>query len=51
MTDTSRARAIFQNGVCGKCSRQKICQRAMVRPSAPKRVDGAEKELSSGFLH
>ena len=36
-TGTKRARAIFQNGVWGKCSRQKTCQRAMVRRSAPKR--------------
>jgi len=33
---TRRARATFQNGVCGNCSRQKTCHRAMVRRSAPK---------------
>jgi hypothetical protein len=38
---TKRARSIFQKGVCGKCSRQKTCQRAMVRRSAPKRVESS----------
>ena len=28
---TKPARATFQKGVCGKCSRQKVCQRAIVR--------------------
>ena len=35
MTGTIRLRATFQNGVCGKCSRQKACQRSIVRQSAP----------------
>src|SRR5262245_29441154 len=35
-TGASRARASFQKGVWGKWSRQKTCQRAMVRRSAPK---------------
>jgi hypothetical protein len=30
---TRRPRATFQNGVCGKCSRQKTCHREMVRRS------------------
>jgi hypothetical protein len=44
----TRARATFQNGVCGKCSRYMICQRAMVRRSAPKRLDSSRTRRGDG---
>ena len=49
-TGTKRARAIFQNGVWGKRSRQKTCQRAMVRRSAPKRVESSRTRRGDGPL-
>src|SRR5208283_1190280 len=43
-----RARATFQNRVWGKCSRQKTCQRAMVRRSAPKRPQSSRMLRGEG---
>jgi hypothetical protein len=43
-----RPRAIFQKDVWGKCSRQKTCQRAMVRRSAPKRVESSQTRRGDG---
>ena len=48
MIGTKRARAIFQNGVWGKRSRQKTCQRAMVRRSAPKRAESSRTRRGDG---
>ena len=48
MTGTNRACALFQNGVCGKCSRQKTYQQAMVHPSAQKRVESSRTRRGDG---
>lgn len=42
MTETIRQRATFQNEVCGKCWRQKVCQRSIVRRSAPMSRDSSQ---------
>jgi hypothetical protein len=47
-TGTRRARAIFQNGVCGKRSRQKVCHRAMVARSIPKRRESSRTRRGVG---
>ena len=42
------ARATFQKGVCGKCSRQKVCQRVIVLSSAPKRAESSRTRRGDG---
>ena len=42
------ARATFQKGVLGKCSRQKVCQRVMVVRSAPKRSESSRTRRGEG---
>ena len=43
-----RLRATFQNCVCGKCSCQKTCQRAMVWRSAPKSWESSRTRRGEG---
>ena len=45
---TTLTRAIFQKGVCGKCSRQKVCQRMIVLSSAPKRAESSQIRRGDG---